>query len=773
VLSSSGDPVPGVSVSFVVSAGSGSITNGTVSTGSDGLATVGSWTLGTSAGQQKLTATVAGLAPIEFIATSGPDVPASVTAQSSATLSGTVGAAVASVPAAIVKDRYGNPNPSVAVTFAVTQGGGTVAGGSATTDASGVARPSSWTLGSAAGTNMLTASVAGVATPATFTATAAAGPPAAMSFVAGSGQSATVNTAVAIPPAVRVTDSFGNAIAAQNVSFAPSAGSVANASAASGADGIATAGAWTLGKTAGTNSLIATLGGLSANLTAVGVPGPASALVAVGIPPATLTVASSVTPKPSVRVTDAYANVIAGVNVVFTIQSGAGAVTGGSVTSDANGLATVGGWTLGTHAGTQTLRASVAPIAPLDFTLNAIAGPPALMGLVAGANQYARVGTVLPVPPSVQVIDQYNNPVIGGTVTFTPVGVSGSVSSGTSTTNALGVATIGSWTLGPAEGVDSVYASVVGLPALPIYARVVPISQFNITLRFLTPATATQQAAFQVAAERWRDVVVGDLPDIPASLPANACGAGEPALNETIDDVLIYVRLDSIDGPGQILGGGAPCATRTSSGLTVLGVMQFDTADVAQLEADNQFKDVVLHEMGHVLGIGTLWPSFGLLSGAGTSDPFFIGASGQAGFSLVGGSLYPGNPVPVENIGGPGTADSHWRESVLNTELMTGYISPPGVRNPLSLVTIGSLEDLGYAITPWGYDVYQLGVDLRRGAVTQGRQLRELPPRNAPVAIDDAGRIVPQARPLLRARARTKSVDRARLAPRQMESVKR
>jgi hypothetical protein len=201
--------------------------------------------------------------------------------------------------------------------------------------------------------------------------------------------------------------------------------------------------------------------------------------------------------------------------------------------------------------------------------------------------------------------------------------------------------------------------------------------------------------------------------------------------------------------------------------------MHFDIADLPQLEANNQLEDVVLHEMGHVLGIGSLWSPFGLLSGAGTSDPFFIGASGREGFSLVGGNLYLGNPVPVENTGGPGTADGHWRESVLNTELMTGYASPPGVHMPLSLVTIGSLDDLGYAISIWGFDVYRLGVDLRRGAATQGRQLGELPPRKPPVAIDDAGRIVPQVQVIARARSGASGIDRARLAPRQLESVKR
>src|SRR4051794_6205534 len=50
-------------------------------------------------------------------------------------------------------------------------------------------------------------------------------------------------------------------------------------------------------------------------------------------------------------------------------------------------------------------------------------------------------------------------------------------------------------------------------------------------------------------------------------------------------------------------------------------------------------------------------------------------------------------PVPVENTGGPGTRDSHWREAVFGNELMTGFVGPAG--NPLSRTTVGSLQDLG------------------------------------------------------------------------------
>jgi leishmanolysin len=65
----------------------------------------------------------------------------------------------------------------------------------------------------------------------------------------------------------------------------------------------------------------------------------------------------------------------------------------------------------------------------------------------------------------------------------------------------------------------------------------------------------------------------------------------------------------------------------------------------------------------------------------------------EFGVSLGGGGL---QPVPVENTGGPGTRDGHWRESVFRTELMTGFVGQMG--NPLSRVTVASFGDLGYQV---------------------------------------------------------------------------
>ncbi len=90
--------------------------------------------------------------------------------------------------------------------------------------------------------------------------------------------------------------------------------------------------------------------------------------------------------------------------------------------------------------------------------------------------------------------------------------------------------------------------------------------------------------------------------------------------------------------------------------------MSFDIADLAQMEADGTLHDVIAHEMGHVLGVGTVWDLKGLLVGAGTANPTFVGPEAMAEFGALLGDG-EAQPVPVENTGGPGTSDGHWRSN--------------------------------------------------------------------------------------------------------------
>ncbi|HSR40674.1 MAG TPA: hypothetical protein VLL48_00845, partial [Longimicrobiales bacterium] len=127
-----------------------------------------------------------------------------------------------------------------------------------------------------------------------------------------------------------------------------------------------------------------------------------------------------------------------------------------------------------------------------------------------------------------------------------------------------------------------------------------------------------------------------------------------------------------------------------------------ETLDQTRLEA------LVFHEIGHVVGIGTLWNfgGNGLIEGRGTSDPRYVGESGV--FEYTNTYAGPGVDVPAANTGGPGTRDLHWRESVFDSEIMTGYSESPGTPQPVSRVTVGGLEDLGYVVDLGAADAYQL-----------------------------------------------------------------
>ena len=217
-------------------------------------------------------------------------------------------------------------------------------------------------------------------------------------------------------------------------------------------------------------------------------------------------------------------------------------------------------------------------------------------------------------------------------------------------------------------------------------------SNFEIQVRFLGGLTSGQQSAFREASARWSQIIVGDLPAVRVG-------------NQIIDDLLIEAQGVFIDGTSGILGQAGPTRFRPGSLLPATGIMEFDTADLARMESDGSLVNVIIHEMGHVLGIGTLWSAKDLIFGADSANPIFTGQRAMQEFAeLMGAS--ESVPVPVANTGGPGTRGGHWREAVFGTELMTGFLNL-GV-NPMSRVTIASLADLGYEVNIAAADDYRL-----------------------------------------------------------------
>jgi leishmanolysin len=245
---------------------------------------------------------------------------------------------------------------------------------------------------------------------------------------------------------------------------------------------------------------------------------------------------------------------------------------------------------------------------------------------------------------------------------------------------------------------------------------------FTITLRFINPPTTAQRAFFETAADKWQSIILGDVPDASGTIPARSCGNSfkTPSFNGMLDDILIDVLLQPIDGAGAVLGAAGPCLVWNADLLTLYGLMFFDTDDLAFLEQNNILDEVVVHEMGHVLGFGTLW-NFGrtLLQG-GTADPRFVGPNAIAGFHEVGGR---DSSIPVEEDGGPGTRLSHWDEETFDEELMTGFIALGA--SPLSIMTIGSMQDLGYVVDAGAAERYHVSGRQERvaGDVTAGLRI--------------------------------------------------
>ncbi len=296
-----------------------------------------------------------------------------------------------------------------------------------------------------------------------------------------------------------------------------------------------------------------------------------------------------------------------------------------------------------------------------------------------------------------------------------------------------------------------------GLSASSSFAVSVSEQKFQIELVFVTSVTRAQRAAFVRAAERWMTILAPT--EFPDSREPRTWTCGDDTRFAryvgTIDDVMIVAAVDEIDGPGGTLGRAGACWRRAGTLMPLYGRMEFDVADLERLERRGTLEDVVLHEMGHVLGIGTIWSRLGLLrdpaSETEAPDTHFTGPLAIEAFDEAGGTGYRGAKVPVENMGGPGSRNGHWREKVLRTELMTPSVRIGG-SSPLSAITIQSLADLGYSVDTTLADPYRLpdadaapdidpgrlipyGDDIWRGPVVivdrDGRIVRVIPGSNS------------------------------------------
>lgn len=246
----------------------------------------------------------------------------------------------------------------------------------------------------------------------------------------GNGQLAVAGKALSTPPKVKVVSDDGSGVGAITVTWTvgTGGGSLSSTTSTTDAEGIATAGTWTLGATAGGNTLLATATGVAKTVTflATGTAGePASVTVQSGANQVTAA-GAPVTTLPSVKVVDANANVVSGAMVTFAVASGGGSITGANATTNSSGIATVGSWILGSTVGTQSLSAAVVGLPAVTISVTATSPPTKLVINMQPAGAVS--GEPLGTQPVVSIRDASNNLVTNSTAVVTA-----SIGSGTGT----------------------------------------------------------------------------------------------------------------------------------------------------------------------------------------------------------------------------------------------------------------------------------------------------------------------------------------------------
>lgn len=253
-----------------------------------------------------------------------------------------------------------------------------------------------------------------------------------------------------------------------------------------------------------------------------------------------------------------------------------------------------------------------------------------------------------------------------------------------------------------------------GSTTVPISVAQLGPGGFVIDLQFVgTVSQATQQAA-QQAVQRWEQIISAPLIPYHIVTKTGDCGSGVPGVDKTETSLLVIIQEDSIDGPGKTVGLGGPCVLRDDAPqLSALGTVTIDKADVATLQQQGLLVATLTHEIGHILGIGTLWDPAdkffpNLASGIGGANPVFIGRRTRIASAALGFTADSSLGVPIENTGkvNDGTRDAHWRASVFGHELMTGTLHDGS--NPISLVTIQTLADFGYTVVPEAGDDFNV-----------------------------------------------------------------
>jgi hypothetical protein len=191
---------------------------------------------------------------------------------------------------------------------------------------------------------------------------------------------------------------------------------------------------------------------------------------------------------------------------------------------------------------------------------------------------------------------------------------------------------------------------------------------------------ATDYNDFISAAKRWEQIIISDIDDVPVSEiddePTGAPGCSYPT--GSIDDIYLCVSYKQL--PKGIIGQGGYNYIRNTNQLPILGYVQLDPDEIERERSGGYLNDLILHEIGHAIGLGTTrgnCPATNTLSKANLEYQRISNCS---------------TPIPMDRPPSCG----HYSEACLGTELMTPSVMPGD--SPISRITIGWLDDLGYDV---------------------------------------------------------------------------
>lgn len=461
-------------------------------------------------------------------------------------------------------------------------------------------------------------------------------------------------------------------------------------------------------------SLIAACGGSTTSQSEPGVP---AALLVTTIP--TTSASRATLGNIVVQVVDGNGDPVdtVGITVTAALASGTTGALGGTTTrvTAAGGQATFNNLTFGGLVGSKTLKFTGGNLGQGTGTFTLTAGPASTLAPNTSQSLSGLVSQAVSTKPAVKATDLDGNGVSGVAVVFAVTAGGGSATGLNQTTNASGIATVGTWTLGPNPGTNTLRATSGTLAGSPLNFNATgsnTASNFTISVRYNIAASQAQKAAIDAAIARWQSAITGDVGTFSFANFNIAASCGGGVATSPIEDLLIVVdTLDDIDndGPGGVLAAAKPCYLRDAgSRLPFIGWVGVDNADFL----NPALPEILTHEIAHILGFGTLWepsPPLWFLDLLGSSAPpdtiDFTGTNAVNAFvGLNGGS---GTTVPVEDTqGGVGTVRSHWKESIFKNELMTGFIS--GATRPLSATSIAAMADLGYVVNLGVADPFNL-----------------------------------------------------------------